>query len=267
VSCGVAVALMMARRGAGALLQLRGAVRASPRCTHASQRARRGGCGRGTRCTAAPTATRCCSPHRASHDAAAAPTATLRCLPRTTRRLHTTNRADPGGVQTAGGDHQGRHGQVPIQRQLVRLCCGVAAVCPMQRVCVEAAEAAQTAVTPGGAGGGGEGGCAAAAAAAAAAAVAAARSPSPRARATHTRGQPTTPPPPVAQRHHTTAPHHNNTPHQHDSRNDRRGDVYTGSNWNILTLIAGLTFFVPLAGLLFAYLSHGHLWTGHYYGI
>jgi hypothetical protein len=46
-----------------------------------------------------------------------------------------------------------------------------------------------------------------------------------------------------------------------------QGDVYVGSNWNILTLIMGLTLFVPLAGLLFAWLSFGTLWTGHYYGI
>jgi hypothetical protein len=47
----------------------------------------------------------------------------------------------------------------------------------------------------------------------------------------------------------------------------RQGDVYVGSRWNILTLLTGLMFFVPVAGLLFAYLSYGTLWTGHYYGI
>eukprot|EP00878_Enallax_costatus_P000596 GHUV01000696.1.p1 GENE.GHUV01000696.1~~GHUV01000696.1.p1 ORF type:complete len:145 (+),score=27.10 GHUV01000696.1:449-883(+) len=46
-----------------------------------------------------------------------------------------------------------------------------------------------------------------------------------------------------------------------------QGDVYVGSNWNMLTLITGLMFFVPVLGLLFAYLSYGTLWTGHYYGI
>jgi hypothetical protein len=43
--------------------------------------------------------------------------------------------------------------------------------------------------------------------------------------------------------------------------------VYVGSRWNMLTLLMGLTFFVPVAGLLFAFLSYGTLWTGHYYGI
>lgn len=46
-----------------------------------------------------------------------------------------------------------------------------------------------------------------------------------------------------------------------------QGDEYVGSRWNILTLLAGLTFFVPVAGLLFAYASYGTLWTGHYYGV
>jgi hypothetical protein len=45
------------------------------------------------------------------------------------------------------------------------------------------------------------------------------------------------------------------------------GDVYVGSNWNMLTLITGLIFVVPIVGLLFAYLSYGTLWSGHYYGI
>lgn len=47
----------------------------------------------------------------------------------------------------------------------------------------------------------------------------------------------------------------------------RQGDVYVGSRWNMLTLLLGLTFFVPVFGLLFAFLSYGTLWTGHYYGI
>lgn len=47
----------------------------------------------------------------------------------------------------------------------------------------------------------------------------------------------------------------------------RQGDVYVGSRWNMLTLLMGLTFFVPVFGLLFAFLSYGTLWTGHYYGI
>jgi hypothetical protein len=46
-----------------------------------------------------------------------------------------------------------------------------------------------------------------------------------------------------------------------------QGDVYVGSNWNMLTLITGLIFIVPVLGLLFAYLSYGTLWSGHYYGI
>jgi hypothetical protein len=47
----------------------------------------------------------------------------------------------------------------------------------------------------------------------------------------------------------------------------REGDVYVGSRWNMLTFLMGLTFFVPVFGLLFAFLSYGTLWTGHYYGI
>lgn len=43
--------------------------------------------------------------------------------------------------------------------------------------------------------------------------------------------------------------------------------MYVGSRWNMLTLLMGLTFFVPVFGLLFAFLSYGTLWTGHYYGI
>lgn len=46
-----------------------------------------------------------------------------------------------------------------------------------------------------------------------------------------------------------------------------QGDVYIGSKWNMLTLLMGLMFFTPIFGLLFAYLSYGTLWTGHYYGI
>lgn len=46
-----------------------------------------------------------------------------------------------------------------------------------------------------------------------------------------------------------------------------RGDVYVGSNINMLTLLMGLTFSVPLLGLLFAWATYGTLWSGHYYGI
>jgi hypothetical protein len=47
----------------------------------------------------------------------------------------------------------------------------------------------------------------------------------------------------------------------------RQGDVYVGSKWNILTVLLGLGFATPILGLLFAFLSYGTLWTGHYYGI
>jgi hypothetical protein len=47
----------------------------------------------------------------------------------------------------------------------------------------------------------------------------------------------------------------------------REGDVYVGSRWNMLTLLLGLTFLVPVFGLVFAFMSYGTLWTGHYYGI
>lgn len=55
--------------------------------------------------------------------------------------------------------------------------------------------------------------------------------------------------------------------HKHLYSANWQGDVYVGSRWNMLTLLMGLTFFVPVAGLLFAFLSYGTLWTGHYYGI
>lgn len=45
-----------------------------------------------------------------------------------------------------------------------------------------------------------------------------------------------------------------------------QGDVYVGSNWNIMTYLAIVAFLVPLLGLLFAWLSYGTLWTGNYYG-
>lgn len=45
-----------------------------------------------------------------------------------------------------------------------------------------------------------------------------------------------------------------------------QGDVYVGSNWNIMTFLAIVTFLVPLLGLLVAWLSYGTLWTGNYYG-
>jgi hypothetical protein len=38
--------------------------------------------------------------------------------------------------------------------------------------------------------------------------------------------------------------------------------VYTGSNWNILSFLMALIILVPVAGLLFAWLSYGTLWTG-----
>lgn len=38
------------------------------------------------------------------------------------------------------------------------------------------------------------------------------------------------------------------------------GDTYRGSNFNILTLILGLIFFVPVIGLAVAYFSYGSLW-------
>jgi hypothetical protein len=46
-----------------------------------------------------------------------------------------------------------------------------------------------------------------------------------------------------------------------------QGDVYTGSNWNILSFLMALVILVPVAGLLFAWLSYGTLWTGNYYGV
>eukprot|EP00775_Hariotina_reticulata_P007696 gene7696-7895_t len=54
---------------------------------------------------------------------------------------------------------------------------------------------------------------------------------------------------------------------KHLYTNNWQGDVYVGSNVNILTVIMGLTIAIPLLGLLFAYLSYGTLWLGHYYGI
>ena len=44
----------------------------------------------------------------------------------------------------------------------------------------------------------------------------------------------------------------------------REGDQYKGSGVNVLTLILGLTFAVPLIGLAFAYFSYGNLWTGQW---
>jgi len=38
------------------------------------------------------------------------------------------------------------------------------------------------------------------------------------------------------------------------------GDVYVGSNWNILTVILFISIAVPIAGLIFAYFSYGTLW-------
>jgi hypothetical protein len=55
--------------------------------------------------------------------------------------------------------------------------------------------------------------------------------------------------------------------HKHLYSANWEGDVYVGSRWNMLTFLMGLTFFVPVFGLLFAFLSYGTLWTGHYYGI
>lgn len=55
--------------------------------------------------------------------------------------------------------------------------------------------------------------------------------------------------------------------HAHMYTKNWQGDVYVGSNWNILTVLLALGFATPLLGLLFAFLSYGTLWTGHYYGI
>lgn len=55
--------------------------------------------------------------------------------------------------------------------------------------------------------------------------------------------------------------------HAHLYTKNWQGDVYVGSNWNILTVLLALGFATPLLGLLFAFLSYGTLWTGHYYGI
>lgn len=55
--------------------------------------------------------------------------------------------------------------------------------------------------------------------------------------------------------------------HKHLYSANWQGDVYVGSNWNILTLMMGLMIATPLAGLLFAWATYGTLWTGHYYGI
>lgn len=43
--------------------------------------------------------------------------------------------------------------------------------------------------------------------------------------------------------------------------------MYVGSNWNMLTLLMGLSIGVPMVGLLFAWLSYGNLWgLVDYYG-
>lgn len=55
--------------------------------------------------------------------------------------------------------------------------------------------------------------------------------------------------------------------HAHLYSANWQGDEYIGSNWNILTVLMGLTIAVPMLGLLFAWLSYGTLWTGHYYGV
>lgn len=55
--------------------------------------------------------------------------------------------------------------------------------------------------------------------------------------------------------------------HAHLYSSNWQGDVYVGSKWNILTVLLGLGFATPILGLLFAFLSYGTLWTGHYYGI
>jgi hypothetical protein len=55
--------------------------------------------------------------------------------------------------------------------------------------------------------------------------------------------------------------------HKHLYSANWEGDVYVGSRWNILTVLMGLTFLVPVFGLAFAFLSYGTLWTGHYYGV
>ncbi|KAF8066320.1 hypothetical protein HT031_002643 [Scenedesmus sp. PABB004] len=55
--------------------------------------------------------------------------------------------------------------------------------------------------------------------------------------------------------------------HEHLYSKNWQGDVYVGSRWNILTVLMGLSFAVPLLGLAFAAASYGTLWTGHYYGV
>lgn len=41
-----------------------------------------------------------------------------------------------------------------------------------------------------------------------------------------------------------------------------QGDVYVGSNNNIMTWLLIAAFATPMLGLLFAWLSYGTLWTG-----
>ncbi|GMH44415.1 hypothetical protein BSKO_12367 [Bryopsis sp. KO-2023] len=38
------------------------------------------------------------------------------------------------------------------------------------------------------------------------------------------------------------------------------GDQYTGSRFNILTVLAGLFFFTPVVGLIIAYFTYGIYW-------
>lgn len=38
------------------------------------------------------------------------------------------------------------------------------------------------------------------------------------------------------------------------------GDVYVGSNWNMLSFLALCMWLLPIIGLVFAYLTYGTLW-------
>jgi len=44
------------------------------------------------------------------------------------------------------------------------------------------------------------------------------------------------------------------------AREHRDGDVYKGSRFNVLTVVAAVSILTPLAGLVFAWWSYGRLW-------
>lgn len=47
----------------------------------------------------------------------------------------------------------------------------------------------------------------------------------------------------------------------------RQGDVYVGSNWNVMTIGLAIAFLVPILGLFFAWSTYGTLWaTSEFYG-